>query len=449
MKLNLFCACNFGLIARLLAIFMACLVDAAVVASLQQGSVQQFDSASSSKAQGLRFTIDYPTSWSARDSSEPNTVQIFLSNRGSGPEMASIQVIPTPALSRTASTSELITEILDSPEFSKLVAGTAPGTRILSQELSRWAGRPAARVVHQRAINVNGSIRTVRGMILMTVFDGRQMVMFHGMTSTASRNSGVVDRAFRNSEPTLEAMAASFTIENRSVIAQPQETSGMMETVLTLAIVGTAVAGGLTALFVILRRSNRPLQGSRPAPPVVKSKVVSESPAADGVKSPDVSRRNGGPTGIAGWLILPAIGAVVNPFLFFSSYGVIRETAASQSASLSSDYLLVLNTNAYVYLAMAGICSFYSLLFFTKNRHVPRLFICIAVANILLPIVFTAWSDSFFSGESPARDAMWKSLGGSVTQSVILAAIWVPYFLRSKRVKNTFTTSLFRVSAGP
>jgi CHASE2 domain-containing sensor protein len=108
-----------------------------------------------------------------------------------------------------------------------------------------------------------------------------------------------------------------------------------------------------------------------------------------------------GPKGLGGWLILVCISLFINLLIGL----VIFVVGNNQS-------LVLLGTTL---IACAGVALVF---FFKKSRLFPLVFIGIIVVGFVLAII------------SNTKEAL--------TQQIIYAAIWIPYVLLSKRVKNTF-----------
>jgi hypothetical protein len=127
-----------------------------------------------------------------------------------------------------------------------------------------------------------------------------------------------------------------------------------------------------------------------------------------------------GPEGIAGWLILPLIGLVLNPFL----YGVYSYMFITTFIEDQTKYLILADgLQAFA----ISLFAFYCLVrFFQKKTQVPALVTFLYVVIIIdagLELVYT-------SGDYQVRKDFISVL--------IVSSIWIIYFARSKRVKNTF-----------
>lgn len=111
--------------------------------------------------------------------------------------------------------------------------------------------------------------------------------------------------------------------------------------------------------------------------------------------------------GIRGWLILPAIGMALAPFSIIFLLG-FEGPAAYKGFS----FLL------WVIKCVTSVC------FFSKKSSTPGLVVFCLIAAVIAPLPFT---DSLHAADGRA----WLS-------SVVAAIIWIPYFLKSRRVKATF-----------
>jgi hypothetical protein len=150
------------------------------------------------------------------------------------------------------------------------------------------------------------------------------------------------------------------------------------------------------------------------------------------------------PSGIGGWLILPAIGLAVSPFL--QGFELVRETLPSLSPtvlmslsdSTSANYS-TLWVPGILFEAVSNILIFVLtlwlayLFFFRKSALVPRLFIIWLASHVVIQMIDWLLTNSLPLAE-PSANGVLTSLG----RSIVNAAIWIPYFIWSIRVKNTF-----------
>ncbi|HEU4436023.1 MAG TPA: DUF2569 domain-containing protein, partial [candidate division Zixibacteria bacterium] len=72
--------------------------------------------------------------------------------------------------------------------------------------------------------------------------------------------------------------------------------------------------------------------------------------------------------------------------------------------------------------------------FFTKHWRFPTLYITMLALNVVFVV-----SDFFMGNAIPAVAASKDTQAlKEMARTIIAAAVWIPYFLRSRRVKNTF-----------
>lgn len=133
--------------------------------------------------------------------------------------------------------------------------------------------------------------------------------------------------------------------------------------------------------------------------------------------------------GIGGWLIFPAIAVIALVVLNVSAMAlgiVALEDAPSRFESIlkfeiSYHVLMLIYTTAL------------AILFFKKKTIVPKMFITFLAINLLFVTIDSVWILDI-------SERAWENTGGpmSIVQGVIGAAVWIPYWLVSKRVKLTF-----------
>lgn len=142
-----------------------------------------------------------------------------------------------------------------------------------------------------------------------------------------------------------------------------------------------------------------------------------------------------GPRGIGGWLILPAIGLVLGPLVHVISILIsMAALAGPDMAAIEAKFpgirLAILGEiAATVVLLLFQL--FTAVMFFMKKAMAPKLMIALYALNLFLAVIFAMWTTSVLGKLEPdtAKDT---------TRAIIVACIWIPYFLVSRRVKATF-----------
>jgi len=159
----------------------------------------------------------------------------------------------------------------------------------------------------------------------------------------------------------------------------------------------------------------------------------------------DSARALDGPQGIGGWLILPAIGLCVFPI--------------SCVISILDDYVPIFQSGTWAAVTTPGAPGYHALwaplligeiafnlvflaldlwllvLLFSKSWRFPKVFVAFA-ALIVLFIVLDAVVAGSIASSTGTTGA--NRMAGAIVRALVVAAIWVPYMLVSKRVKNTF-----------
>jgi hypothetical protein len=151
------------------------------------------------------------------------------------------------------------------------------------------------------------------------------------------------------------------------------------------------------------------------------------------------------PSGIGGWLILPLLGLIITPFkIGFALYADIWP-AFSQGAWRTvttpgnEGYhplwvpLLIIESAGNVAIIAVGLIALWY--FLRKSRSTAKLMV--SWLGLILVMVL---ADYVLMNLIPELAEKWdpKSLV-ELVRPVLGAAIWIPYFLFSKRVKATFT----------
>ncbi|EGQ7649823.1 TPA: DUF2569 domain-containing protein [Vibrio alginolyticus] len=148
--------------------------------------------------------------------------------------------------------------------------------------------------------------------------------------------------------------------------------------------------------------------------------------------------------GISGWLVLVAFGLVVSPFRFYfttlSMYPGLFENGTWYllTSPNSAEYVRGFGTLLYSEIVF-NLFLFVSLiylnfLFFSKKSDFPKVYIAISLIGLLF-IPINAYFANLLFPQTPLFD------GGTIRNffvSLLSALIWIPYMIKSKRVKNTF-----------
>ena len=151
--------------------------------------------------------------------------------------------------------------------------------------------------------------------------------------------------------------------------------------------------------------------------------------ASDGVGATIATTVGAGPRGIGGWLTIPAIGLVLAPIISTISFVLGFDVIRSVTPELLSDARLW----ATIAIDVTGIIATITvaILFFQKRRIAVPAIVILMVIMIVASAVQLFLSNAIF-GETSPRDAK------PIVHSLVFAAVWIPYFGRSRRVENTF-----------
>jgi hypothetical protein len=155
------------------------------------------------------------------------------------------------------------------------------------------------------------------------------------------------------------------------------------------------------------------------------------------------------PAGIGGWLILPALGLIVSPILqgiqlVRDIFPALHSGALKNLSDPASPYYSAMWVPTIVFEAVSGVLIFAFtlwlgyLFFFRKTARVPRLFIIWLASYVLMHAIDWLLVNSLPQIEGQSDSGVMRELG----RSVVSAAIWIPYFLQSIRVKNTFVDTV-------
>ena len=148
--------------------------------------------------------------------------------------------------------------------------------------------------------------------------------------------------------------------------------------------------------------------------------------------------------GLAGWLVLVGLGVVISPIRLLISYVPIYLPIFRDG---TWEILTTVGSEAYhplwgpliigevIYNLSIVAFSFYLIyLFFSKHYLFPKFYIGIVVVSLIV-IPLDAWFLSFVLPNKPVFD---PDTILEFSKVLVVALVWVPYMLISKRVKATF-----------
>jgi Protein of unknown function (DUF2569) len=158
----------------------------------------------------------------------------------------------------------------------------------------------------------------------------------------------------------------------------------------------------------------------------------------------DIVVKSDGPKGLGGWLTLVGLGVVISPLLIgYEGASVFvpllhDNTLRDVADPNSSIYVAYLAEFVYLEMFFNAIFVVWAVLnlvwFFSQSTRFPASFRYFLLANLAFLVGDTFVSTNFM----PSNEAFDAATVKSIVQSAIGAAIWVPYTIVSKRVKNTF-----------
>lgn len=158
--------------------------------------------------------------------------------------------------------------------------------------------------------------------------------------------------------------------------------------------------------------------------------------------------RNDHKSGIGGWLILPMIGLFLTPLklgyllvtvylqLFLSgSWSVVTTVGTEAYHPLWAPLILF---EIFVNTVLISWAVALLILLFTKSPHFPRWIILYFIASLVFVSLDMAWCSLIPAIAAQNDPTAMKEL----FRSLFAALVWIPYFIKSERVKNTFTNRL-------
>jgi hypothetical protein len=145
-------------------------------------------------------------------------------------------------------------------------------------------------------------------------------------------------------------------------------------------------------------------------------------------------------SGIAGWLILIAIGQVVGVLKLLGS---LAQYYGDVDPKLFQQFPVTVWGEAALNIGFVALAIYTAVLFFRKSSKFPKFFIYEWMFVIFIPLVDMVWialTLSLYTGRPFAEFAELdpQTVGQSIG-AMIGAAVWITYIKKSRRVANTFT----------
>jgi hypothetical protein len=144
------------------------------------------------------------------------------------------------------------------------------------------------------------------------------------------------------------------------------------------------------------------------------------------------------PVGIKGWLILPAIGTVLSPiYLTISVLKLVPtlEKVWAARAALSNGLFIFVIVETVLNVAFILGWLGAILLLVLKSPYYPKAYMALMGGMVAFLVVDMIVSAGGYNHQ-PGQDEI-ISLG----RTILVAAIWIPYMMMSRRVKNTFVAA--------
>ena len=144
---------------------------------------------------------------------------------------------------------------------------------------------------------------------------------------------------------------------------------------------------------------------------------------------------------IGSWLVLPALGITLTPFLLIKDLwteGYFNEN--TWQGILSSEqpfsFALVVGIELVYNVLFIVFTLLIIILFYQRRTSVPRLVTIFYALSLVVPVLDEWLIDSLLdvSFSEQEQSATYKQIG----RSFLVAVIWIPYFNVSERVKSTF-----------
>ncbi|MEI6607204.1 MAG: hypothetical protein WCP35_17970 [Verrucomicrobiota bacterium] len=178
---------------------------------LIEGWKQTFRSKGHPKAKGADFSLSFPASWSKREGSRPNVIQVFQSGAGHGAIVATLMVKDIPLPAGYKSTEEEVKELFQPDALKEIVNG---GEDLVDAKSIVLDGSPAGMVVSDQTkqrLDVTLKIRTTQFVTLQ----GSSMIFIQFMVAKMPDTTQSLDELQKLYVPTYKAIANTFIFNDK------------------------------------------------------------------------------------------------------------------------------------------------------------------------------------------------------------------------------------------
>jgi ABC-type multidrug transport system permease subunit len=147
--------------------------------------------------------------------------------------------------------------------------------------------------------------------------------------------------------------------------------------------------------------------------------------------------------GLRGWLILVGIGVTVAPIKIATGFPIFYNIFESGSWDILTTpgtpayhpfWSTLLSLEILVNLGIFIAAVYLAFLFFTKKKQFPKFYIGIVVFSLVFVLIDALLTKIVVPNDPIFDPAIVKQL----ITGLVTVLIWVPYMVRSKRVKATF-----------
>lgn len=148
-------------------------------------------------------------------------------------------------------------------------------------------------------------------------------------------------------------------------------------------------------------------------------------------------------SGLGGWLILVGFGVLIGPFIILTQVpkfltifknGSYEILTTSSNAAYHPLWAPVIWGEILINTVLFFACIYLIFLFFSKKVLFPKLYIGIALGSLIFVILDAVLVKVVVPSEQIFNPETIKD----VFRSLVGVIIWVPYMIKSKRVKVTF-----------
>lgn len=174
------------------------------------GFTYRYSTEGTGKAKGVKFSIDLPKTWLAKDGNRPNVVKKFVSENGKGLELLIILIKEVPLMPNEKVTQKDVEDLLNPKDIREFLPD---GSNYLKSGKLKLENLPGFWIYYNMQSN---RLRNTIDMetIMYAIFYKNKMIQLQGQVTTSVNGKNINRGGFKKYENLFDLIANSLVISN-------------------------------------------------------------------------------------------------------------------------------------------------------------------------------------------------------------------------------------------